>query len=170
MSRQKTRQVGTAGLVTRYRNGICLRTCRRCHQADTPPSWRAALRAARAHAHHHQATDARDVGTPWGIPAHELPRPAARRAHPLRRLAIAVAVLALTALLLPALLGPLTSHAAPAPAAPSTSVVATTAPGPAPEGYVPTPAGPPATDAGGQWLPEPDPTPASAAPDAGGGR
>ncbi len=137
MSRPKTRQVGTAGLVTRYRNGICLRTCRRCHQADTPPSWRAALREARAHAHHHQATDARDVGTPWGVPAHELPRPAARRAHPLRRLAIAVLVLALTALLLPALLGPLTSHAAPAPPAPTYD-------------YVPTPAGPPAsTDAGG---------------------
>jgi hypothetical protein len=141
MSRQRTRQVGTAGLVTRYRNGICLRTCRRCHQADTPPSWRAALREARAHARDHQATDARDVDTPGGIPAHELPRPAARpaarRAHPLRRLAIAVVVLALTALLLPALLGPLTSHAAPAPPA-------------ATYDHVPTPAGPPAsTDAGG---------------------
>jgi hypothetical protein len=73
MSRQRTRQVGTAGLVTRYRNGICLRTCRRCHQADTPPSWRAALREARAHARAHQATDARDVDTPWGIPAQEMP-------------------------------------------------------------------------------------------------
>jgi hypothetical protein len=137
MSRPKTRQVGTAGLVTRYRNGICLRTCRRCHQADTPPSWRAALRAARAHARDHQATDARDVGTPWGIPAHELPRPAARRAHPLRRVAIAVVVLVLTALLLPALLGPLTSHATLAPPTPTYD-------------YVPTLAGPPAgTDAGG---------------------
>jgi hypothetical protein len=77
------------------------------------------------------------MGTPWGIPAHELPHPAARPAHPLRRLAIAVAVLALTALLLPALLGPLTSHAAPAPPAPTYD-------------YLPTPAGPPAsTDAGG---------------------
>jgi hypothetical protein len=137
MSRPKTRQVGTAGLVTRYRNGICLRTCRRCHQADTPPSWRAALREARAHARDHQATDARDVDTPWGIPDHELARPDARRAHPLRRLAIAVVVLVLTALLLPALLGPLTSHAAPAPPAPTYD-------------YVLTPAGLPAsTDAGG---------------------
>jgi len=34
MSRPKTRQVGTAGLVTRHRNGICVRTCRRCHQAE----------------------------------------------------------------------------------------------------------------------------------------
>jgi hypothetical protein len=166
MSHPKTRQVGTAGLVTRYRNGIVMHTCRRCHQADAPPSWRAALRQARAHARGHQATDARDVGTPWGIPAHELPRPAARRAHPLRRLAIAVLVLALTALLLPALLGPLTSHAAPPPVAPSTSIASTTAA----EGYVPTPAGPPATDAGGTMLPEPDQAPAPAAPDAGGGR
>jgi hypothetical protein len=135
MSRQRTRQVGTAGLVTRYRNGICLRTCRRCHQADTPPSWRAALREARAHARAHQATDARDVDTPWGIPAQEMPP--ARGAHLLRRLAIAVVVLVLTALLLPALLGPLTSHAAPAPSAPTYD-------------YVPTPAGPPASaDAGG---------------------
>jgi hypothetical protein len=168
MSRPKTRQVGTAGLVTRYRNGIVMRTCRRCHQAEAPPSWRSALRQARAHARHHQATDARDVGTPWGIPAHELPptRPAARHARPLRRLAIAVVVLVLTALLLPALLGPLTSHAAPPPVAPSTSIASTTAA----EGYVPTPAGPPATDAGGTMLPEPDQAPAPAAPDAGGGR
>ncbi len=137
MAHQKTRQVGTAGLVTRYSSGIVMRTCHRCHQADTPPSWRAALRDAHAHARAHDATDARDVNTPWGIPAHELPRPAARRAHPLRRLAIAVLVLALTALLLPALLGPLTSHAAPAPPAPTYD-------------HVPTPAGPPASsDAGG---------------------
>jgi hypothetical protein len=134
MSHPKTRQVGTAGLVTRYRNGIVMRTCRRCHQADVPPSWRAALRQARAHAH--QATDARDVGTPWGIPAHELPHPATRPPHPLRRLAIAVLVLVLAALLLPALLGPLTSHAAPAPPAPTYD-------------YVPTPAGPPASTEGG---------------------
>jgi hypothetical protein len=156
MSHPKTRQVGTAGLVTRYRNGIVMRTCRRCHQADAPPSWRAALRQARAHARHHQATDARDVGTPWGIPAHELPRPATRPPHPLRRLAIAVVVLVLAALLLPALLGPLTGHAAPAP------------PGAPSYDYVPTPAGPPATDADERMLPKPDQAPA--APDAGGGR
>ncbi len=168
MARQKTRQVGTAGLVTRYRNGIVMRTCRRCHQAATPPNWRAALRDARAHATAHDATDTRDAGTPWGIPAHELPP--TRRAHPLRRLAIALLVLALTALILPALLGPLTSHAAPVPAVPSTAVVSTTAPGPAAEGYVPTPAGPPATDSGGAWIPAPDEPPAQAAPDAGGGR
>ena len=128
MSRQKTRQVGTAGLVTRYSSGIVMRTCRRCHQADTPPSWRAALREARAHATRHDSTDARDVDTPWGIPAQELPP--ARRTGALRRLAIAVLVVVLTALLLPALLGPLTSHAAPAPVAPPTSVGSTTTPGP----------------------------------------
>jgi hypothetical protein len=170
MSHPKTRQVGTAGLVTRYRNGICISSCRRCHQADTPPSWRAALRDARAHARHHQTSDARDVGTPWGIPAHELPRPAARPAarpaHPLRRLAIAVVILALTALLLPALLGPLTSHAAPAP---TTTISSTTSPA-APEGYVPTLAGPPATDSGGQWIPEPNPSSAPTSSSAGGGR
>jgi hypothetical protein len=168
MARQKTRQVGTAGLVTRYSNGIVMRTCRRCHQADTPPSWRAALRAARAHTRDHDSTDARDVGTPWGIPAHELPP--TRHARPLRRLAIAVVVLVLTALALPALLGPLTSHAAPAPAAPSTSIASSTAAEPAPQGYVPIPAGPPATDASGQWIPEPDTASAPASSSAGGGR
>src|SRR6266511_3740563 len=49
---------------------------------------------------------------------------------------------------------------ATAPTAPSIVVVPTTAPGPAPEGYVPTPAGPPATDANGTWIPEPQPAPA----------
>jgi hypothetical protein len=158
MARQKTRQVGTAGLVTRYRNGIVMRTCRRCHQADTPPSWRAALREVRAHARDHQATDARDVGTPWGIPSHELPP--TRHARSLRRLAIAVVVLVLTALALPALLGPLTGHAAP--------VVSTSVPGLTPQGYVPIPPGPPATDASGQWIPEPDTAPAPTSSGAGG--
>ncbi len=152
MARPKTRQVGTAGLVTRYSSGIVMRTCRRCHQADTPPSWRAALHDARAHARVHDSTDARDVDTPWGIPAHELP--SARSAHPLRRLAIAVVVLVLTALILPALLGPLTSHAAPAPPAPTYD-------------YVPTPAGPPATDgASAPHATQPD----IQGPQAGGGR
>jgi hypothetical protein len=81
-----------------------------------------------------------------------------------------VVVLVLTALALPALLGPWTGHAAPAPPAPSTSVVSTTAPGAALDGYVPTPAGRPATDANGQWIPEPDPASAPSTSDAGGGR
>jgi len=169
MSRQKTRQVGTAGLVTRYSSGIVMRTCRRCHQADTPPSWRAALRDARAHARAHDATDARDVNTPWGIPAHELP--STRRRHPaLRRLANIALVLALAALLVSLAVANATSHAAArsAPAAPSISVVSTSAP--EPEGYVPIPAGPPATDSGGRWILEPDQPPASASSSAGGER
>ena len=173
MSRPRTLHVG-AGVVTRYRNGVCAFACNRsdCHVYSQPRGWRTAVRLARRHDADHAAAEARYVGTPWGIPAHELP--ATRRARPLRRLAIAVVVLVLTALALPALLGPLTGHAAPAPPAPSTSVVSTTAPGPAPgpapEGYVPTPAVPPATNANGQWIPEPDQLPAPNTSDAGGGR
>jgi hypothetical protein len=169
MSRPKTLHVG-AGVVTRYRNGVCAFACNRsgCHASSQPRGWHAALRLARQHDADHAVAEARYADTPWGIPTHELP--ATRHARPLRRLAIAVLVLVLTALALPALLGPLTGHAAPAPPAPSTSVVSTTAPGPAPEGYVPTPAGPPATDSGGQWLPEPHPAPAPTTSDAGGGR
>jgi hypothetical protein len=168
MSRPRTLHVG-AGMVTRYRNGVCAFACRHsdCHAYSQPRGWRTAMRLARQHDADHAATEARYVDTPWGIPTHELP--ATRRARPLRRLAIAVVVLVLTALALPALLGPLTGHAAPAPPAPI-SVVSTTAPGPAPEGYVPTPAGPPATDSGGQWIPEPDQPPAPASSSAGGGR
>jgi hypothetical protein len=169
MSRPRTLHVG-AGVVTRYRNGVCAFACNHsdCHAYSQPRGWRAARRLARQHDADHVAAEARDVNTPWGIPTHELP--ATRRARPLRRLAIAVVVLVLTALALPALLGPLTGHAAPAPPAPSTWVVSTTAAGPAPEGYVPTPAGPPATNAGGQWIPKLDPASASSTSDAGGGR
>jgi hypothetical protein len=79
MSRSKSRQVGTAGLVLRYRDGTCSRACRRCGQWASARSWRAGLREARAHAADHDAEEARYVGTPWGIPAHELPRRRARR-------------------------------------------------------------------------------------------
>ena len=96
MSYPKSRQVGTAGLVLRHRDNTCTHTCRRCGQWDTSPGWRAALRAARAHAAQHHAADARYVGTPWGIPTHELPR-TSRHRRPLRRLAVAVVVLALAA-------------------------------------------------------------------------
>jgi hypothetical protein len=178
MSRPKSRQVGTAGLVLRHRDGTCSRTCQRCGQWDRCPGWRAALRAARQHAAAHDAADARYVGTPWGIPAHELPP--ARRRRPLRRLAAAVVVLALAALAFTLTLANVTGHAAPAsapaPAAPSIAVVPTTTvpataatPGPEPEGHVPTPAGPPATDAGGTWIPEPDQPPTSPASSSAGG-
>jgi hypothetical protein len=169
MSHPRTLHVG-AGVVTRYRNGVCTFACNHsnCRAYRQPRGWRAALRLARQHHADHAAAEARYLGTPWGIPTHELPP--TRPARPLRRLAIAVVVLVLTALALPALLGPLTGHATPAPPAPSTSVVSTTAPGPAPEGYVPTPPGPPATNANGQWIPEPDQPPAPSTSDAGGGR
>ncbi len=171
MSRPKTLHVG-AGVLVRHRDGTCTFTCRHdsCRAYSEPGSWRAGVRLARQHDADHAATEARNVSMPWGIPAHELPPTTTRRAHPLRRLAIAVLVLVLTTLILPALLGPLASHAAPAPVAPSTSIASSTAAGPAPEGYVPAPAGPPATDAGGRWHPEPDPAPAPPSSSAGGGR
>jgi hypothetical protein len=174
MSRPKSRQVGTAGLVLRHRDGTCTRTCRRCGQFDTAPGWRAGLRAARTHAASHAAADARYVDTPWGVPTHDLPP--ARRQRPLRRAAAVVMVLALAMLAFGLTVANVTGHAAPA--APSIAVVPTTIK-PAPttkpmphrppttEGYVPTPAGPPATDSGGTWLPEPDPT--STSQGAGGG-
>jgi hypothetical protein len=172
MSRPKSRQVGTAGLVLRYRDGKCARTCRRCGEWDAAPGWRAALRGTRQHAATHDAADARDVGTPWGIPAHELPP--TRRRRPLRRLAAFLVVLALAALAFTLTLAGVTSHAAPrpTPAAPSIAILpTTTAAAAGPEGYVPTPAGPPATDAGGQWIPEPDPSPmAPGNSSVGGGR
>src|SRR6266545_3188615 len=157
MSRPKTLHVG-AGVLTRYRNGACAFTCRHggCRAYSEPRGWRAGLRQARQHAADHDATEARYVGTPWGVPAHELPRPTRRRRR-LRRLAAAVAVLALAA-----------------PAAPSIAVVptptTTAAAAPGSEGYVPTPAGPPATDANGQWIPEPDQPPTSPSSSAGGDR
>jgi hypothetical protein len=173
MSRPKGRQVGTAGLVMRHRDNTCTHTCRRCGQWDTSPGWRAALRAARTHAGEHNAADARYVGTPWGIPTHEL-SPTSRHRRPLRRLATTVLILALAALAFTLTLANVTGHAAPAPkpgpAAPSIAILPTTPAGPAPEGYTPTPAGPPAIDQNGRWIPEPDPSPAPASSSAGGRR
>jgi len=179
MSRPKTLHVG-AGVLTRHRNGACTFACRHdgCHAYSEPRGWRAGVRLARQHDADHDATEARYVGTPWGIPAHELPRPTRRRRR-LRRLAAAVAVLALAALAALAFaftVPTLTGHAAPrpAPAAPSIAVVptptTTAAAAPGSEGYVPTPAGPPATDANGQWIPEPDQPPTSPSSSAGGDR
>jgi hypothetical protein len=145
MSRSKSRRVG-AGVLTRYRDGSCTFACHRsgCHAYTQPRGWRAGLRQACQHAAAHDAVEARYVGTPWGTPAHELPP--TRRQRPLRRLAVAVLVLALTALTLTLTTTVMTSHAAPPPASPSITILPTTtlplAAGP--EGYVPTPAGPPA--------------------------
>jgi hypothetical protein len=171
MSSSKSRRVGAA-VLTRYRHGICTFTCHHsgCHAYWEPRGWRAGLRQARQHAAAHDATEARYVGTPWGIPTHELPP--SRRRRPLRRLATAVLILALTALAFTLTVTGVTGHAAPrpTPAAPSIAILpTTTAAAVGPEGYVPTPAGPPATDAGGQWIPEPEPTPPGNS-SAGGGR
>jgi len=96
MSRPKSRQVGTAGLVMRHPDGTCSCICRRCDQFEITPGWSAGLRAARTHAADHDAADARYVGAPWGVPAHELPL--SRRRRPLPRLAAAMVVLALAVL------------------------------------------------------------------------
>jgi hypothetical protein len=155
MSRPKSRQVGTAGLLLRHRDGTCTHTCRRCGQFNTAPGWHAGLRAARAHAAEHAAADARYVDTPWGIPDHELPP--TRRQRPLRRLAAAVVVLALAVLAFGLTVANVSGHAAPAPSpvVPSIAVVPAAPPTARSEGYVPTPAGPPATDSDGTWTTEP---------------
>jgi hypothetical protein len=171
MSRPKSRTVG-AGVLTRYRTGACTFTCRHdgCRAWWQPRSWRAGLRQARAHAADHDATEARYAGTPWGIPAHELPHHRRHR-RPLRRLALVGVALVLTVIAFAATVAGMASRAAPAPV-PSIGIVTTTtaAPSshaaPATTGYRPTVAGPPATNAQGQWISEPDPATSS----TGGGR
>jgi hypothetical protein len=171
MSRPQSHRVG-AGVITRYRDGICTFACNHsgCRAYSQPRSWRAGLRQARQHAAAHNATEARYVSTPWGIPAHELPPTRRRR---LRRLGVAVVILALAALAFTLTVANVTSHAAPrpAPASPSIAILTSTTtlpPAPGSEGYVPTPAGPPATDANGQWIADSTPTPTSSS--AGGER
>jgi hypothetical protein len=147
MSRSKSRHVG-AGVLTRYHDDSCTFACNHsgCGAYTQPRGWRAGLRQARQHAAAHDATEARYVGTPWGIPTHELPP--TRRQRPLRRLAVAVLVPALTALALTLTTTVMTGRAAPPPASPSTTILPTTTLSttawPGPEGYVPTPPGPPA--------------------------
>jgi hypothetical protein len=180
MSRSKSRDLG-AGVLTRYRNGACTFTCRHdgCRAYWEPRSWRAGLRQARAHAADHDATEARYAGTPWGIPSGELLPRTTRRRRPLRRLAAAGVVLVLAAVAFVATVVGVASRAAPAPT-PSIGIVTTTttttttapssrAAGPATTGYRPTAAGPPATNAQGQGIPEPDPPPSTTS-SAGGGR
>jgi hypothetical protein len=53
--RIKRLQVGTAGLVYRYRSGQCVHECRACGLWETPARWRVAVRAARQHAIDHAA-------------------------------------------------------------------------------------------------------------------
>jgi hypothetical protein len=90
----------------------------------------------------------------------------------LGRLAFVALVIASTALALAVYAHNAPGHAAPAPAAPSIVILPATAlPAAAGRaGYVPTPAGPPATDRNGQWIPVPDQQPAPASSSTGGGR
>ncbi len=141
MSHPKSRHIG-AGVLIRYRDGICTFTCHHsgCRAYTEPRGWRAGQRQARSHAAAHNAADTHDAGTPWGIPAHELPP--TRRRRPWRRLAAALVVLALAALTFTLTVAGVTSHAAPAPE-PSTTQ--------APYEYIPVPAGPPSnTSTGGE--------------------
>jgi hypothetical protein len=80
MSRPKSKRIGPV-VVTRYSTGACTVACNRsdCGVYRQPRSWRAGLRQARSHVAAHDAMDAPFVGTPWGIPAHELSRAARRR-------------------------------------------------------------------------------------------
>jgi hypothetical protein len=139
MSRPKSRRVG-AGVLTRYRDGICTFACHHsgCGAYSEPRGWRAGLRQARQHAAAHDVTEARYVGTPWGVPFHELPPTRPRRR--LRRLAVAVVVLALAALAFTLTVANVTGHAAPAPPPTTTQ---------APSQYLPVPAGPPARSSAG---------------------
>jgi hypothetical protein len=157
MRTRKRRQVGTAGLVIRYRNGTCAHECRACGYWETFARWRPALRSAKAHAADHAAGDIRRyMATSEGSRALGPRRPRWRR-----RLAGAVVILILAAIAFTVTVAAVTSRAAPA-AVPSLPAAA-----PATTGYSPTVAGPPATDASGQWIPEPDPPTSTS---AGGGR
>jgi hypothetical protein len=90
----------------------------------------------------------------------------------LGRLAFVVLVIASTALALAVYAHNTPGHAAPAPSAASTGILPTTTLPAAtgPEGYVPIPAGPPATDRNGQWIPLPDQQPPTASSSSEGGR
>jgi hypothetical protein len=129
MSRPRSRQVGTAGLVLRSRDGTCAHSCRRCGQWDSFTRWRPAMREARAHASEHHATEARYAATPIGINA--IGR--RRTGKPRRRLATVAAVLLLAVLAF--------GRAGSSPAPTTTQ---------APYEYIPVPAGPPtSSNAGG---------------------
>jgi hypothetical protein len=133
MPGSKSRQVGTAGLVSRHRDGTCTHTCRRCQHWEAFSGWRTALRAARAHAADYHAAQTRYLPTPTGITA----LGATRRA-PRRRVVAVVIVVLLAALSLT--VADLASRAgsAPAPTTPQ-----------APYQHTPVPAGPPASSSAG---------------------
>jgi hypothetical protein len=115
------------------------------------------LQAARDHAAEHQM-QARYALTPQGNSLVGRNGPSWRR-----RLAVAGVVLVLAVIAFAAIVARMTSRAAPAPVPPIGVVTTTTAApsppaaAPATTGYRPTVAGAPATNAQGQWIPEPDP-------------
>jgi hypothetical protein len=126
-------------VASRHRDGTCTAACNRrgCRAYAQPRGWRRTRRLAREHAAAHAATDARYVDTPWGVPAHELPR-ASRK--PRRRLAAVAAVLLLAVLAFGVTVVSVASRAG------SASPPTTT---PAPYEYIPTPAGPPSSSSAG---------------------
>jgi hypothetical protein len=166
--RARRRRIGP-GLVTRHADGTCEFTCYTCQSWSNGHHWRAMLRLARNHAADHRM-QARYGLTPQGdrLVGHSGPRWR-------RRLALAGAALVLAVVAFAATVAGMASRAAPAPV-PSIGIITTTtttaAPSssaaPATTGYRPTVAGPPATNAQGQWI-EPDPA-TSTSSSAGGGR
>jgi hypothetical protein len=138
MPSPKSRRFGPV-VATRHRDGTCTAACNRrgCRAYAEPHGWRRTLRLARKHAAAHAHTDARDVNTPWGVPAHELPR-ASR--PPRRRLAVVVAVLLLIVLAFGVTVISVAGQAGSTPA-PTTT--------PAPYEYIPVPAGPPSSSTAG---------------------
>jgi hypothetical protein len=141
MPSPKSQRFG-AVVATRYRDGRCAAACNRagCGAYTEPRGWRRTVRLAREHAAAHAATDARDVGTPWGVPAHELPRAASK---PRGRLAAVAAALLLAVLAFGFSVVSVADRAGSTPA-PTVTTVA-----PAPGEYIPTPAGPPSTSTAG---------------------
>lgn len=139
MPSPKSQRFG-AVVATRYRDGTCAAACNRgnCRAYAEPRRWRRTRRLAREHAAAHAATDARDVDTPWGTPAHELPR---ANSTPHRRLGAVAAVLLLAVL---AFGVTVSSVAGRAGSAPTPTTIA-----PAPHEYLPTPAGPPSSSSSG---------------------
>jgi sulfite exporter TauE/SafE len=164
--RTKSHRVGSAGLVLRYGDGTCTHECRSCGTWEAFARWRPALRSARAHAADH-ATGAtnRYALTPAGS---RLVGRSPRRRSPLRRLATVLVGVLLAVLAFAATVAGMASRAAPVP--PAIGIVTTTtAAAPRPEaGYSPAVAGTPATDAQGQWIPQPDPTSTGKGPQGGG--
>jgi hypothetical protein len=145
-------------VARRHRDGTCTAACNRrgCRAYAEPHGWRRTVRLAREHAAAHAHTDARYVDTPWGVPAHELPR----ATKPRRRLAAVAAVLLLAVLAFGVTVVSVAGRAGSAPApvtvvsvagragsAPAPTTTTTTTP--APGEYIPVPAGPPSSSPAG---------------------